>query len=223
MLNPLVAAIDALLAFAGKHVCEGLVPSSLLTQDQFVELTTLDTAFYGYCQLSGLSLSILPDPKNYGHSGFGNAKLPYRRVTLHLPVKDEPGNVPHEMVASGMMIMPTYEWKYAMLSLRATAALKAKAQGSGKDRGTSQKTLSDKDEDDHGVTKKSEKRNRGRPAGSKTKEEDLKLYLDWKAAYRTNRMTKVEFLHARGLPVSALDAIERGRKQEKRNNRPGKK
>jgi hypothetical protein len=121
------------------------------------------------------------------------------------------------------MIMPTPGWKHALRSLRATAALKAKAQESGKDRGTRQNTISDKNEDDHGVSRNREKRKRGRPAGSMTKEEDLKLYLDWKAAGRTNRITKTEFLNERGLPKSDLAAIERGRKQEQRNNQPGKK
>jgi hypothetical protein len=224
MFNPLVAAIDSLLAFADKHAGAGLDPSALLTRDQIVKLTTLDTEFYAHCQLSGLTLSIIPEPEDNGLSGFGKSKLPYISSIIHLPVKDEAGNVTHEMVASGMMIMPTPGWKHALMSLRATAALKAKAEESGKDRGASQSTTSDKDEDDHGTARKSEKRKRGRPAGSKTKEEDLKLYLDWKAANQTNRVTKAEFVRARGLlPKSALAAIERGRKQDKRNNRPGKK
>jgi hypothetical protein len=210
-----------LLAFAGKHACDDLDPSALLTRDQIVELTNLDTEFYAHCQLSGLSLSILPEPKDNGHSGFGNSKLPYISGILHLPIKDEAGNVTHEMVARGMMIMPTPEWKYALMSLRATAALKAKAEESGKDQGASQSITSDKNEDDQGTARKSETRKRGRPPGSETKKEDLKLYLHWKAADQTNRVTKAEFLRARGLPKSALAAIERGRKQE-RNNRPGK-
>jgi hypothetical protein len=164
MLNPLVAAIDALLAFAGKHACEGLDPSSLLTQDQIGELTTLDTEFYAHCQLSGLTLSI----EDNGLSGFGNAKLPYISSIIHLPVKDEAGNGTHEMVASGMMIMPTPGWKHALMSLRETAVLKARAEENGKDRGASQSTTSDNNEDDHGAGRKSEKRKRGRPAGSKT-------------------------------------------------------
>jgi hypothetical protein len=223
MSNSLVAAIDALLAFVGKHACKGLDPSSLLTQDQQVELTTLDTEFYAHCQLSGLSLSIIPEPKEYGHSGFGNSKLPYVSTTLHLPFKDEAVNVTHEGVASGMMLMPTSEWNHALMSIRATAVLKIKAEESGKNRGASQSTTSDKDKYDHGTARKSEKRKRGRPAGSRTQENDLKLYLDWKAASRTNRINKAEFLNERGLPKSDLAAIERGRKQDKRNNRPGKK
>jgi hypothetical protein len=223
MVSPLVDAIDALLAFVGNHAFAGLDPSSFLTQDQLIELTTLDTEFYAHCQLSGLSLSIIPEPEVNGWSGFGNSKIPYVSTTLHLPVKDEAGNVTHEMRASGMMIMPTPEWNHALMSLRATAALKAKVQESGKDRGTSQNTISGKDEVNHGGVTKSEKRKRGRPAGSRTKEEDLKLYLGWKAAHRTNLITKAEFIRAKKLPASALAAIDRGRKQEQRNNRPGKK
>src|SRR5262249_24524199 len=81
------------------------------------------------------------------------------------------------------------------------------------DQAASVDTISDEDEGNDGAGKKSEKRKKGRPAGSKTKAQDLKLYLDWKPANHETGMTKQEFLRARGLPMSDLAAIERGRKQ----------
>jgi hypothetical protein len=56
----------------------------------------------------------------------------------------------------------------------------------------------------------------GRPRGSKSAADDLKLYLDWKEANRARGITKREFLQERGLPMSQLAAIERGRAQAKR-------
>ena len=57
---------------------------------------------------------------------------------------------------------------------------------------------------------------RGRPRGSTTAASDRKLYLDWKAAHQVTGITKAEFVHERGLPASAVAAIERGRAQERR-------
>src|SRR4029077_17743033 len=58
----------------------------------------------------------------------------------------------------------------------------------------------------------------GRPRGSNSAAVDLKLYVDWKAANRATGITKREFLQERGLPMSQLAAIERGRAQTKRRS-----
>jgi hypothetical protein len=74
------------------------------------------------------------------------------------------------------------------------------------------------------LVRKPGKGKRGRPPGSKTEAEDLKLYSDWQAANTVRRITKAEFLRERGLPKSDLSAIERGRKQEKKKRKQaGKK
>jgi hypothetical protein len=57
---------------------------------------------------------------------------------------------------------------------------------------------------------------RGRPRGSHTAEKDLKLFLDWKAAHQTTRITKQEFLRKRGLAAHEMAAIERGRAHARR-------
>ncbi|MSQ94781.1 MAG: hypothetical protein EXR98_09530 [Gemmataceae bacterium] len=62
------------------------------------------------------------------------------------------------------------------------------------------------------------RRPRGRPRGSDSAAKDLKLYLDWKAANRATKITKAEFVRERGLPATAVDAIERGRAQDKRRS-----
>jgi hypothetical protein len=230
MFNGLVDAVDSLLAFASKHRGELLNPSTFLTPEQMQELTALDIAFHAHCQLSGLPLSIIPEPVESGLSRFGHSKLPYRSGILHLPIKDGAGKVTHDLVGGGTVIVPTPEWKHALMSLRATAALKAKIQENGKtmgpstpsvgtgDQGASLDTPSEKkDKDDHRAGSKSVKRRRGRPAGSKTQAHDRKLYEDWKVAERQSGMTKEEFLHASGLPASDLAAIERGRKAIARN------
>jgi hypothetical protein len=67
------------------------------------------------------------------------------------------------------------------------------------------------------------KRRRGRKQGSKTSDTDTRLYHDWKAAYQATGITKAEFLRERGLPQTALAAIERGRANVKRQNNPGRK
>lgn len=65
------------------------------------------------------------------------------------------------------------------------------------------------------------RRPRGRPRGSDSAANDLKLYLDWKAANRTTGITKSEFLRERGLLATDIDAIERGRAHEKRMRSEG--
>jgi hypothetical protein len=62
------------------------------------------------------------------------------------------------------------------------------------------------------------RRPRGRPPGSDSAADDLKLYLDWKAAQQATGSTKAEFVRERGLPESAVAAIERGRAHEKRQS-----
>jgi DNA modification methylase len=59
------------------------------------------------------------------------------------------------------------------------------------------------------------RRPRGRPRGSDSAENDRKLYHAWKDANGATGITKAEFLRERGLPVSYLAAIERGRAQGK--------
>jgi hypothetical protein len=236
MFNGLVDAIDSLLAFASKHHGVPLDPSTFLTPEQMQELTALDIEFHAHCQLSGLSLSIIPEPGESGLRRFGHSKLPYWSGKVHLPIKDGAGKVTHDLVGGGTVIVPTPEWGHALMSLRATAALKAKIQDNGKtagpstpsaasgDQGASLDTTSKKKNgDDHRASSSSGKRKRGRPAGSKTKTDDCKLYGDWKAAHRETRMTKQEFLRERGLPASELAAIERGRKQLAREKAAGKK
>jgi hypothetical protein len=221
MLKLLVAAINSLLEFARKHAGPRLDPSALLTRDEEAELINLDTAFHAHCQLSGLTLSVIPEREDVCLRRFGNSRLPYALCTMHLPIKDEPGKMSRELVGSGMMILPTPEWKHALKSLRATAALKANVEESAKTASTSTLTATSEDpgvsldrhEDDHGTGRKNEKPKRGRPAGGKTSKRDRKLYLDWKTAYESNRITKAEFLRVKGLPESDLAAIERGRKQ----------
>jgi hypothetical protein len=57
------------------------------------------------------------------------------------------------------------------------------------------------------------KRKRGRPEGSATRDDDLKLWRDWEAAHRQTKCTKTEFVLNRGLdPVEGMAALERGRK-----------
>jgi hypothetical protein len=236
MLDAFVEVIDSLLAFAATHGGGPLDPSAFLTADQIDELETLDTQFYAGCQLSGLSLPIIPDREELKLSSFGHLRLPYVLCTTHWPIKDEAGRPTREMVRSGMAIWPTREWKHAMKCLRATAGLlKAKGEHKGKARITptasataaggdeSQGTISNKQELCPGTEQKRGKSARGRPAGSKTQAYDLNLYADWKAAQRETGMTKAEFLQERNLPTSALDAIERGRKRAKARNQPGKK
>jgi hypothetical protein len=234
MFDGLVDAIDSLLAFASKHCGELSDLSTILTPDQQVELTTLDIEFHAHCQLSGLSLSIIPEPGESGLSRFGHSKLPYIPGTFHLPVKDGEGRVTHDLVGTGMMILPTAEWKHALMSLRATAALKARIQektagpstpsaASGDQDASLDTTSEKKGGDDYRTGSSGGKRKRGRPAGSKTKTHDCKLFRDWNAAHRETRMTKKEFLRERGLPQSELAAIERGRKQSQAKKPPGKK
>jgi hypothetical protein len=131
-----------------------------------------------------------------------------------------------------MVIFPTFEWQHAMRSLLAAALVfEAKGQPWGdrssassvKDQSAGVNTSSDSDEDGQNAGRRSATRRRGRPAGSKTQEQDSKLYSDWKAAQRENGISKAQFLHERGLPESCLDAIERGRKRAKTKNRSGNK
>jgi hypothetical protein len=235
MFSGLIDAIDSLLAFTSQHCGELSDLSTILTPDQQVELTTLDTEFHAHCQLSGLSLSIIPEPGESSLPRFGHSKLPYFPGTFHLPIKDGAGKVTHDLVGVGTMILPTPEWKHALMSLRATATLKAKIQEKGRtagpstpsaaseDQGASLDTKSEKkDRDDRRAGSTSGKRKRGRPAGSQTKTHDSKLYGDWKAAHRETGMTKKEFLRERSLPPSELAAIERGRKQSQEKKPPGK-
>jgi hypothetical protein len=63
---------------------------------------------------------------------------------------------------------------------------------------------------------------RGRKRGSKTADKDTQLFLDWKAAHRTTGLTTEEFVRERGLPASALSAIERGRANVKRRRKAGR-
>jgi hypothetical protein len=205
----LTAVIDSLLAFGHEHSKGGMDPSDILAEDQLAKLRDLDAELYAGSQLEGVSLSIIPEPQGHLH-GFGNSKMPYCLVTLHLPFKDEDGTIRREKRASGMAILLTHEWIHAMRSLRATAeALQARAGNSGKNASAPNK-------------RSCKRRPRGRPAGSKTKEQDGKLYSSWKAAYSKNRITKREFLREKGLPESDLAAIERGRKQRQKNESPGK-
>src|SRR5262249_34409676 len=152
MLNSVVSAIEGLLAFVDTHAGGPLDPSSLLTRDQIAELTILDRDFYAHCQLSGLSLSVIPEAQENGFCRFGNSRLPCLFGTIHLPFENEAGKVTQERVGTGMIIMPTPEWRHAMESLRATAALKAKAEEIGKTGSTLKpagEDSSNKDEDDH--------------------------------------------------------------------------
>jgi hypothetical protein len=69
------------------------------------------------------------------------------------------------------------------------------------------------------------RKKRGRPI-SEDRERNIKLFEDWKAAWRTTRITKAEFVHERGLPPSAVARIERGRKALARRsgqNKSGRK
>jgi hypothetical protein len=106
-----------------------------------------------------------------------------------------------------------------MKSLRATAEALSEKANKTKSLTTStalNADATDKQKDVQGAGKKCVNPKRGRPP-SKTRAEDGKLYLDWKAANRETGITKKEFLRGRGLPESDLAAIERGRKQaEKR-------
>ena len=223
-------AIDSLFAFTNKHAKGLLDPSALLTEDQIAELATLDAEFYAWCQLDGLSSSIIPEPQDPGFRGFGNSKLPYVFTTVHVPIKDQDGRVTQETRGSGMMIFLTPEWVHALKSLRATAAaLKAKAAESVQPPSKSTPSSAACENQGPGLdptpgnrdksAMRRDKPKRGRPAG-RTDTQDHKLYLDWKAAYEETGMSKREFLRARGLPESDFYAIERGRKQERRV--PGK-
>jgi hypothetical protein len=69
-----------------------------------------------------------------------------------------------------------------------------------------------------GIKKKQSKpkRGRGRPEGSETRKNDLKLWHDYQAAHRTTRISKAEFVRERGLDAEeGLAALERGRKAPK--------
>lgn len=60
------------------------------------------------------------------------------------------------------------------------------------------------------------KRTRGRPQGSITRKSDLKLWSDYRAACRTAKVTKAEFIRDRGLDSEeGLAALDRGRKATK--------
>lgn len=67
------------------------------------------------------------------------------------------------------------------------------------------------------------KQRRGRPKGGATKGQALKLFREWKAANNTTSISKLEFLRERGLPESDLDTLERGRKQDYRRRKAGRK
>jgi hypothetical protein len=229
MLNSLSTVIIASLAFAEKHKGHPLDPSTFLKEDKSDELAALDAQFYAFCQLLGLSLSELEDP---GPGPCRNLRLPFIVGTCHVPIEDGPDGTKREMVGSGMVIFPTFEWQHAMRSLLAAAlVIEAKGQpcrerssaSSLKDQSAGVGTISDSHENGQNAGRKSAKPRRGRPAGSKTQELDSKLYLDWQAAQRENGITKAQFLHERGLPDSYLAAIERGRKRAKTKNRSGNK
>jgi hypothetical protein len=204
MLNSLVDVIGALVAFADKHGECTLHPSALLTESEYDALKDLDTQLFAFCQLLGLPLPVLPQSEADVTGFFGNSKLPYILCTIHHPIEKVVGQPAQELVGSGMLLFPTAEWFHAMKSLQTLAVLVEKKR--------------------HDSSKgRSAKSKRGRPAGSKTQEQDCNLYSDWKAAHRETGMTKAEFLRERGLPERELASIERGRKHSKKKNPSGKK
>jgi hypothetical protein len=226
VLNSLTAVIDALLAFADKHAGHPLDPATFLTEDQIQELAALDALFYAFCLLLGLSLTGLKDS---GPGPCRNSRLPFIIGKCHLPVEDGPDGTKREMVATGMVIFPTFEWQHAMKSLRAAADV-IEAMGQlqvtappSKARGAGLGNVFHQHGDSRDPGRKSAKPRKGRPAGSKTRAHDLKLYSNWKAARRETGVTKAEFLRERGLPESDFAAIERGRKQANTENLAGKK
>jgi hypothetical protein len=231
MFNGLVDAIDALFEFVSKHRGELSDHSTILTPEQMKDLAALDIKFHAHCQLSGQSLSFISEPEKSSFPLFGHSKLPYFPGTFHIPIKDGAGKVTHDQVGRGMMLMPTSEWKHALMSLRATAVLKSKAEENGRappipsssHHGASLDTTTEtKDGDGHRAGGTRGKRKRGRPSGSRTKAHDCKIYEDWKAARRESGITKSEFVHEKGLPESELAAIERGRKHSQKKKPPGK-
>jgi hypothetical protein len=233
MFNSLTAVIDGFLAFANQHQGGPFDLSAFLTADQIDELTTLDTLLYAYSHVQDVPLSVIPEREDDVLMLFRNSKLPYITCTTHIPFEPEAGEPRRELVCSGVVIVPTPEWIHAMKSLRATARLfeeKDQDNGKGRSRSPASRVLassvgamSPQHEGSHRAYRTNAKANRGRPAGSTTQAQDLKLYSDWKAAYGVTGMTKAEFLRERGLPATELAAIERGRKQSTKKSRTGKK
>jgi hypothetical protein len=190
MASALTAVIDSVLDFALGHAGQPLGPSTLLTAEQWNELSELDTELFAQCFVNGLPLPDYTNPLPETWAIFKNCKLPYGRVRVHQPVKDESGRVTRDEVSEGVQIYPTPEWVRALKSLRAAAV--ARRGGAGR-----VKTP----------------RKRGRPVDTDPKA-DKRVYEAWKSGHYPNYSEL-----ARELKMSQGDmkrAIDRHRKRVER-------